>query len=108
MTARTDRLRRASLEAEPTISSERAEILTDVYQEELGKHSVPVMRALAFEALCRRKTLYLGPDELIVGEEREIQRLHAAETFTSHTTSFWRECAAYSRAAVSPCWSICG
>ena len=51
MSERTDRLRRASLEAEPSISSERAEILTRFYQAELGKHSVPVMRALAFAAL---------------------------------------------------------
>lgn len=68
MNERTRRLRQLSLETEPSISSERAELLTRFYKTELGKHSVPVMRALAFQDLCRHKTLYLGPDELIVGE----------------------------------------
>ena len=68
MNERTQRLRQQSLETEPSISSERAELLTDFYQAELGKHSVPVMRALAFQYLCRHKTIYLGPGELIVGE----------------------------------------
>ena len=68
MSERTDRLRQLSLDTEPSISSERAELLTDFYRAELGKHSVPVHRALAFEYLCRHKSLYLGEDELIVGE----------------------------------------
>ncbi len=68
MNRRTSRLRTRSLEAEPAISSERAEILTRFYKREHGKHSTPVLRALAFRDLCARKTLYLGTDELIVGE----------------------------------------
>jgi formate C-acetyltransferase len=47
---------------------ERAELLTSFYRENDGKHPVPVMRALAFRHLCERKTLYIGEDELIVGE----------------------------------------
>ena len=51
----------------PSISSERAELLTDFYQEHLGRHSVPVLRAMSFFHLCQNKTLYLGEEELIVG-----------------------------------------
>ena len=41
MTARTDRLRRESLDAVPSISGERAAITTAFYREHLGRHSVP-------------------------------------------------------------------
>jgi trans-4-hydroxy-L-proline dehydratase len=68
MSDRTERLRRESLEAVPSISSERAERITAFYRENEGRFSVPVMRALAFRDLCEHKTLYLGGDELIVGE----------------------------------------
>ncbi len=68
MTPRTERLRRESLDAVPSLSAERAELLTDVYEAELGRHSVPVLRALAFRHLCAEKTLWMGQGELIVGE----------------------------------------
>ena len=68
MNEKTRRLRRESLDLRPSISSERAELLTDFYQEHSGRHSVPVMRALSFYHLCQNKTLYLGEEELIVGE----------------------------------------
>jgi len=68
MNARTERLRRESLEATPSISCERAQLMTGFYKANLGKHSAPVMRALAFKYLCEHKTIYLGDGELIVGE----------------------------------------
>jgi pyruvate formate-lyase/glycerol dehydratase family glycyl radical enzyme len=68
MTARTERLRRESLDSIPSISGERAAILTAFYQENLGRHSVPVLRALSFRAICDQKTLWMGEGELIVGE----------------------------------------
>jgi formate C-acetyltransferase len=68
MRDRIKRLRDLSLATRPSISSERAELLTDFYRENDGKHSVPVMRALAFKHLCENKTIYIGDDELIVGE----------------------------------------
>jgi formate C-acetyltransferase len=68
MTPRTIRLRQQSLEEAPTISPERAQLLTRFYREHEGRHSAPVMRALALRHLCQHKTLYLGDDELIVGE----------------------------------------
>ncbi len=68
MNERTTRLRQKSLDARPAISPERAEILTAFYRENEGKHSAPVMRALAFHRLCERKTIHIGAGELIVGE----------------------------------------
>ncbi len=68
MNDRTERLRQASLDAVPTISEERAVLLTEFYQANLGRFSVPVMRARAFLDLCERKTIWIGDDELIVGE----------------------------------------
>jgi formate C-acetyltransferase len=68
MNERTARLRRASLDAATSISPERALLITEFYQANEGKYSVPVMRARSFLYLCERKTIYLGEDELIVGE----------------------------------------
>ena len=68
MNDRIAKLRRQSLEATPWISAERAQLLTDFYQENDGRYSVPVMRARSFLYLCERKTIYLGEGELIVGE----------------------------------------
>ncbi len=68
MSERIRELREESFSARPSVSAERARILTEVYREREGKVSVPVLRALAFQALCERKTLYLDPRELIVGE----------------------------------------
>ena len=65
---RTERLRRESLDAVPSISGERAAITTAFYKANMGRYSIPVMRAMNFYALCDQKTLYLGDGELIVGE----------------------------------------
>jgi pyruvate formate-lyase/glycerol dehydratase family glycyl radical enzyme len=68
MNARVQRLRNQSLEASPSLSIERALLVTEFYKENGGRHSTPVLRAMNFDHLCRRKTIYIGPDELIVGE----------------------------------------
>ncbi|HNX49473.1 MAG TPA: glycyl radical protein [Thermoanaerobaculaceae bacterium] len=68
MNERTARLRQASLDATPSISSERAELLTAFYREHEGRHSTPVLRAMSFRHLCRHKTIWIGDGELIVGE----------------------------------------
>jgi trans-4-hydroxy-L-proline dehydratase len=68
MNHRTRKLRQESLDTPPSISAERAVLLTEFYQAEAGRHSVPVMRALSFLHLCRHKTIYIGAGELIVGE----------------------------------------
>ncbi len=69
MTERVKRLRQRSLEAVPTLSSERAELMTAFYCRQQGLMSAPMRRALAFQYLLEHKTIYLGPDELIVGEK---------------------------------------
>jgi formate C-acetyltransferase len=68
MTDRTAKLRRQSLDTPPSISGERARLLTEFYQANQGRYSAPLMRALAFLHLCRHKSIHLGEDELIVGE----------------------------------------
>ena len=65
---RVDRLRQQSYDAPVVLSTERAKLMTDFYRENIGRFSVPVMRAKAFEYLSRHKTVYIGEDELIVGE----------------------------------------
>lgn len=67
MNARIDRLRKQSFEAKPRVSAERALIVTDVYQHAPASTPAPIMRALAFQALCERKSIYIGDDECIVG-----------------------------------------
>ncbi|WP_092223103.1 trans-4-hydroxy-L-proline dehydratase [Desulforhopalus singaporensis] len=68
MNPRIQRLRKLSVEAEPTISIERALHETEFYKENYGRYSIPVLRAMTFLDHCRRKTIYIGDDELIVGE----------------------------------------
>ena len=69
MTDRVKRLREESLTTTPTISLERAQIVTDAYKKYQGKVSIPVLRALTFYELCDKKTIYIGEGELIVGEK---------------------------------------
>lgn len=70
VTSRVARLRRQSLDARPAISAERAMLMTEFYRDgAAGLVSEPMRRALAFQYLMARKTIYLGADELIVGEK---------------------------------------
>jgi len=68
MNERIEKLRKESFEAAPCISIERALLMTEFYKAHAGKYSTPVMRAHAFKHLCEHKTIYIGEDELIVGE----------------------------------------
>ena len=68
MNEKIQRLRKLSFETEPSISIERAIHQTEYYKENYGKYPVPVLRALTFLDHCRKKTIYIGDDELIVGE----------------------------------------
>ncbi|MBT3383140.1 MAG: glycyl radical protein [Prolixibacteraceae bacterium] len=68
MNERIQRLRKQSVETKELLSIERALITTRFYQENEGKYSVPVMRALNFLEICKHKTMYIGNDELIVAE----------------------------------------
>ena len=68
MNDRIRRLRKLTVETRPSLSIERALHETAFYQQNYGKHSMPVLRALNFLDHCQKKTIYLGDDELIVGE----------------------------------------
>ncbi|MGD2178268.1 MAG: pyruvate formate lyase family protein, partial [Anaerolineae bacterium] len=69
MTERIARLREQSREATPTVSTERAELLTAFYKQNQELLSEPVRRAMAFRYLMEHKTIYIGDGELIVGEK---------------------------------------
>ena len=79
MTPRIKRLRQKSFDATPCISIERAVIETRFYKKNYGKHAIPVLRALTFKELCEKKTLFIGEDELIVGERGPFPK--AVSTF---------------------------
>jgi len=69
MSERVARLRQQSLEARPTLSSERAELLTEFYQQDTGLVSAPIRRALVFQHLMENKAICFNEGELIVGEK---------------------------------------
>ena len=67
---RVIRLRRQSLDARPAMSTERAELLTEFYQQTCnGLLSAPMRRAQAFRHLMERKIVCINEGELIVGEK---------------------------------------
>jgi formate C-acetyltransferase len=67
MNERVTRLREATLAARPRVSIERAALLTEFYRHD-ATTSVPMRRARALEYLLANQSIYLGKDELIVGE----------------------------------------
>jgi pyruvate formate-lyase/glycerol dehydratase family glycyl radical enzyme len=67
MTERVARLRQCSLDTKPWLSIERAKLLTDFYRQ-AGPLAPPVLRARAFQYICEHRTIYIGAEELIVGE----------------------------------------
>ncbi len=68
MNERIQKLRKLSVETQPSLSIERALHETAFYKENYGKYSVPVLRALNFLDHCKKKNIYIGEGELIVGE----------------------------------------
>ncbi len=75
MNERIRRLRQASLEAVPTLSIERASLLTEFYRSgQAERVSTPVARALAFKYLLQKKHVCINDGELIVGERGEAPK----------------------------------
>ena len=69
MNKRIKTLREKSLNAIPHISEERGMLLTECYQQEGFRYfSIPVQRAKALSYILNNKEIYIGEDELIVGE----------------------------------------
>jgi len=86
MNDRIKRLRQQSIDTPTTLSIERALIETAFYKENYGKMPNCVLRARNFYEICKKKTLYIGRDELIVGERGPVPK--AVPTFpelTCHT-----------------------
>ena len=69
MNERIRKLRKQSLETEPHIYMERANLETDAYMLYEGSVSVPELRALSFKYFMEHKTLCINDGELIVGEK---------------------------------------
>ena len=79
MNDRIRRLRKISTETQPHIYMERAVLETEAYQMYEGKVSVPELRALVLKHFFTHKKLYIGEDELIVGEKGDYPQ--SAPTF---------------------------
>ncbi|MCI8544048.1 MAG: hypothetical protein HFH95_12190 [Lachnospiraceae bacterium] len=79
MNDRIRRLRKLSTETQPHIYIERAVLETEAYQRYEGKVSVPELRALVLKHFFSHKKLYIGEDELIVGEKGDYPQ--SAPTF---------------------------
>ena len=72
MNNRVANLRFASLNIEPHISIERAQLLTEFYREKnISNYSIPVQRAMAFKYILENKLVVINDGELIVGERGE-------------------------------------
>ncbi len=71
MNERIRKLRKQSVEAVPTLSIERAVLLTDAYEKYAGTLETPILRALSFKHIMENKTICINDDELIVGEKGE-------------------------------------
>ena len=69
ITERVACLRRRSLAARPTISPERARLVTAFYREHPATGPAPLVRAHAFRHLMEHQSIWLGAGELIVGEK---------------------------------------
>ncbi|MBI9037197.1 MAG: glycyl radical protein [Bacteroidales bacterium] len=69
MNDRIKKLRTQSLSIKPSISTERAEFITEFYRNhDAANTSTPVRRALAFKYLMQNKEICINDGELIVGE----------------------------------------
>ena len=82
-TERVKRLHRQSIDTPASLTIERALIETAFYKENYGKYSIPVLRAKNFYEICAKKTLYMGDEELIVGERGPVPK--AVPTFPELT-----------------------
>jgi trans-4-hydroxy-L-proline dehydratase len=68
MNPRVQKLRQQSLDAIPSITAERAKLLTDFFKTEPQRASLPVQRARAFYHILNNKEICINAGELIVGE----------------------------------------
>jgi len=72
--ARATRLRDRLTAHEASVCHERAAIVTEVYQRLAGSLSPILVRAHALAAVLDRMSIFIGPDELIVGNQASRPR----------------------------------
>ncbi|MFC2161762.1 trans-4-hydroxy-L-proline dehydratase [Acidobacteriota bacterium] len=69
MNSRIKRLRNQSLKASPSLTPERAKLMTEFYKSDVCYSvSRPVRRAMAFKYLMENKAICINKGELLVGE----------------------------------------
>lgn len=83
MNERIKRLRKQCFDTPTTLSIERALIETAFYKENYGTMPVAILRAKNFYEICKKKTIYIGDDELIVAERGPVPK--AVPTFPELT-----------------------
>ena len=83
MNDRVKRLHQQSIDTPTTLTIERALIETAFYKENYGKMPNSILRAKNFYEICKKKTIYIGADELIVGERGPVPK--AVPTFPELT-----------------------
>ena len=83
MNERIRRLQQQNLSTPTTLSIERALIETEFYKQNYGTMPIAVLRAKNFYEICKKKTIYIGEDELIVGERGPLPK--AVPTFPELT-----------------------
>ena len=75
MNERIKRLRAQSIDIRPSVSPERAILMTEFYKSDLAQSvSAPVRRALAFQYVLEHKAICINEGELIVGERGPAPR----------------------------------
>ena len=74
MNDRIKRLRQQNMDTPTTLSIERALIETEFYKQNYGTMPTAVLRAKNFYEICKKKTLYIGDDELIVAERGPVPK----------------------------------
>ncbi|MGP1476751.1 MAG: trans-4-hydroxy-L-proline dehydratase [Phocaeicola sp.] len=83
MNDRIKRLHQQSLDTPATLTIERALIETEFYKKYYGTMPIAELRARNFYEICKKKTIYIGDDELIVGERGPVPK--AVPTFPELT-----------------------
>ena len=83
MNERIRHLRQQNFDTPTTLSIERALIETAFYKENDGTMPVAILRARNFYEICKKKTIYIGDEELIVGERGPLPK--AVPTFPELT-----------------------
>jgi len=69
MNERVRKLREQTIREKPYITSERAVLVTEFYESDSAQQSsLPVKRALTLKHILENKKIWIGEDELIVGE----------------------------------------